>query len=410
MSSSTTTTSFKNVRLLSSIPSSSSLYDVLCSPSGITSILPASSGVLLDKEDHLPELWDRTTLSVEGEINEIDGMGSWLMPGLNHPHLHLDKSYLLGSGPSVPGSSYSCGIIETGDFNEAMQKTLQAKSSFTPTSLLSRSSSLLSFSLSAGVTSLTTHVEVDPSLSPPALSLLSALELKQTWKGRINIRIVVFAQEACFVEGEVGEERRRVVEQACGMEGVDAVGSAPYVEKAEEGDDDEEGGDPTGGRGAKNVEWVFELAERWGLDVDFHLDYDLSPDRHPLIWTVLAEARSQPAFHLPSLSSSSLPTTSSNPSQPSPKHRTLTLGHMTHLSLFTPAQLSLLETKTRGLDVTFVALPTSDLYMMGRDASSWRERGRGSFDIWELEGRGMKVLMGLKWVVSSFFFRFVESD
>lgn len=141
-----------------------------------------------------------------------------------------------------------------------------------------------------------------------------------------------------------------------------------------------------------------------------HLDYDLSPDRHPLIWTVLAEARSQPAFHLPSLSSSSLPTTSSNPSQPSPKHRTLTLGHMTHLSLFTPAQLSLLETKTRGLDVTFVALPTSDLYMMGRDASSWRERGRGSFDIWELEGRGMKVLMGLKWVVSSFFFRFVESD
>jgi len=74
----------------------------------------------------------------------------------------------------------------------------------------------------------------------------------------------------------------------------------------------------------------------------------------------------------------------------------LTLGHATHLSLFTPAQLSLLETKASGLDITFIALPTSDLYMMGRDAPSWRERGRGSFDIWELERRGMKVLMGLK--------------
>ena len=73
------------------------------------------------------------------------------------------------------------------------------------------------------------------------------------------------------MEGEVGEERRRVIEEACAMEGVDAVGSAPYVEKAEEGDEgfgEEEYDDPTGGRGARNVEWVFELAERWGLDVD----------------------------------------------------------------------------------------------------------------------------------------------
>lgn len=61
------------------------------------------------------------------------------------------------------------------------------------------------------------------------------------------------------------------MEEACKMEGVDAVGSAPYVERAEEGDEgygEEDYEDSTGGRGARNVEWVFELAERCGLDVD----------------------------------------------------------------------------------------------------------------------------------------------
>ena len=80
-SSSAPTTSFKNVRLLSSISSPSSLYDVLLSPSGITSILPASSPAPSALLDHLPQLWDTTTIKERDEITEINGMGSWLMPG-----------------------------------------------------------------------------------------------------------------------------------------------------------------------------------------------------------------------------------------------------------------------------------------------------------------------------------------
>jgi cytosine/adenosine deaminase-related metal-dependent hydrolase len=157
-------------------------------------------------------------------------------------------------------------MIKTGDFSEALEKTFKAKSLFTHDSLRTRMTHLLRASLSAGVTSLTTHIEADPFLSPPSLSLDVALELKREWADRITIRIVVFAQERCFVRGEEGDERRRSFEEACKRKGVDACGSAPYVEKREEGE--EEMGDPTGGRGQKNARWVFEVAKKNGLDVD----------------------------------------------------------------------------------------------------------------------------------------------
>lgn len=82
--SSPSSTSFKNVRLLTSVASPSSLYDVVCSSSGITSIVPAANPPfsVLSKEDHLPELFERTTISNDEHLNtEIDGAGSWLMPG-----------------------------------------------------------------------------------------------------------------------------------------------------------------------------------------------------------------------------------------------------------------------------------------------------------------------------------------
>lgn len=123
-------------------------------------------------------------------------------------------------------------------------------------------------------------------------------------------------------------------------DGVDAVGSAPYVE-------------PTIEQAKKNIELIFELASHTSLTlIDFHLDYNLDPDSEPLIYEVIKQARKYcPAWksHGPELF-----------------RRHITIGHATRLQLFTPKEWRHLQDAIGDLPITFVGLPNSDMYMQGR--------------------------------------------
>ncbi len=62
------------------------------------------------------------------------------------------------------------------------------------------------------------------------------------------------------------------------------------------------------------------------------------------------------------------------------KSKVVTLGHCTRLSLFPPYAVRNLrdEIKASNLPVHFVGLPTSDLYMMGRDVAGGPSKGGGT--------------------------------
>lgn len=96
--------------------------------------------------------------------------------------------------------------------------------------------------------------------------------------------------------------------------------------------------------------------------LDFHLDYSLDSKTEPLIHhliQILIDRRWTTVM---------------------PPNLTIALGHCTRLSLFPPYQLSQLrnDIANAGLPIHFIGLPTSDLYMMGRDVAGGPARGGGA--------------------------------
>jgi cytosine/adenosine deaminase-related metal-dependent hydrolase len=85
----------------------------------------------------------------------LNGYGALLAPSLCHPHVHLDKAYLLGH------PKYADLEIKKGTFDEAMDLTSNAKARFTPEDLRERGQRLIDESVAAGVTHMRAFVEVD---------------------------------------------------------------------------------------------------------------------------------------------------------------------------------------------------------------------------------------------------------
>ncbi len=99
-----------------------------------------------------------------------------------------------------------------------------------------------------------------------------------------------------------------------------------------------------------NIAWAVETALARGLDLDFHIDYDLAADETPLAWTVVTELLRQDWV-----------------GKAAPG-RTVVLGHGTRLTQVDYRWMRALKAATikARLPLHFVGLPTSDLFMMGR--------------------------------------------
>jgi cytosine/adenosine deaminase-related metal-dependent hydrolase len=76
----------------------------------------------------------------------LDAKNRLIAPSLCHAHIHLDKCFLLQD------PKYSDLQIESGDFNEAMEMTGEAKSRFDEDDLLRRGGRLIEESIGHGVT------------------------------------------------------------------------------------------------------------------------------------------------------------------------------------------------------------------------------------------------------------------
>jgi len=259
-----------------------------------------------------------------GEPSSIDAYGALLAPALCHPHIHLDKPYLL-SHPK-----YSHLQIQRGDFAEAMDLTNRAKNDFEIDDLLERGQRLVDESISAGVTSMRAFVEVDPVVDTKCLD--AGITLKNKARDKCDIQICAFAQLALFsVHEDDGENMRSLVRSAAQRAEVDVVGSTPYVET-------------TGEAMKKNIEWTIELALSCQKHVDLHLDYNLDPDNKPLVWHVIETLKAK--------------------NWTARTSKSIVLGHCTRLCLFSPDEWRKLKHEIDTLPISFVGLPTSDLFMM----------------------------------------------
>ncbi|KAI0893221.1 Metallo-dependent hydrolase [Annulohypoxylon nitens] len=278
-----------------------------------------------------------------------------LLPALCHPHIHLDKPFILTCGRpcSKTRPDYSDLVPQTGSFDEALSNTSKAKERYTEDDLYFRGSQLLATSYEQGVTSLRAFVEIDHVTG--TLPLMVAIRLKSDFSHLLHMQICAFAQDPIFSTTH-GETNRSTMTSLLEKYApyIQALGTTPYVEDSREAS-------------LQNIKWAITTALRYDLHLDFHLDYNLtspSSSNMPLTFSVIELLKKHEWLGTAKAS------------------QTIVLGHCTQLTVLCDSDLQHLAELViqSGLPVHFVGLPNSDMFMMGRpdptaDAKQVRPRG-----------------------------------
>ncbi|GLA41138.1 hypothetical protein AnigIFM63309_009223 [Aspergillus niger] len=286
------------------------------------------------------------------------------LPALTHPHIHLDKAFIHNS------PEYANLLPSTGSFAEALSFTMTAKQQFTWEDLLRRGEWLIAGSVSAGVTAMRAFVEVDHTVNLTCLE--AGIALKDEWKEACAVQIVSFAQDPIF-SGEHGDHNRQLMEDAVRRPQVDVIGTTPYVESSVDAS-------------KQNITWAIERALECRKHVDFHLDYNLDTGKEALVWFVLRTLKEK-GWTLQSTD------------------KRVMLGHCTRLTLFSDEEWALLAQEIRGNDlpVSFVGLPTSDMYMAAPPSSKSHDRPRGTLQVLEMINKhSLDTVIGINNVGNAF--------
>lgn len=283
------------------------LYDIDCG-TYIQSIEKSKVTVVSD----LVTEYERPVKVNENETS-VDCNGNVVLPSLCHSHLHLDKCFL------------DMSSLQDGSFQEALSSTTEAKKKFHPADLLARGSRLIEQSIAHGVTAMRAHVEVDTVVKH--ICLEAALRLKERYQDRCDIQVAVFAQDPIFPDNDpTGGLMKGLLSVAADYPGIDAIGSAPYVDNED--------------TAFENAKFIVGLAAKQDVFLDFHLDYDLNLEREPMIFRLLEYLR-----------------------RTWKSTKTITLGHVTKLTLLRQEELNTVRELIGAISapVHLIGLPTSDV-------------------------------------------------
>jgi cytosine/creatinine deaminase len=239
-----------------------------------------------------------------------------VLPGLVETHIHLDKSRIIDR----------C-TISAGTVKEAIAETARAKAAFTEADIEARARHTLEQAILAGTQFMRTHVEVDPRIGLKSFHVLQKLKHDYSWA--LDLQLCVFPQEGLI--NDPGTEELLVA--AC-EQGADLIGGCPYADT-----------EPN-----EHLARIFALAQRFDLDIDLHLDFDLDPS-----WMHIDEvARLTEA------------------------HRwggRVAAGHVTKLSAIPPDGQTEMARRLANAGIALTVLPATDLFLMGRDATHNVPRG-----------------------------------
>jgi cytosine deaminase len=271
----------------------------------------------------------------------VDLAGRVVTPGLVEAHMHLDKAFL------TDRVSASAGTVE-----EAIRLTGEAKRRFTVDDVRGRARRVLDLAIAAGTTAMRSHVEVDPIVGLMGLEAL--LPLKEEYAPAIDLQLCAFAQEGILKSPGTEALLRRALQL-----GADLVGGCPYND--------------TDAR--KHIEIVFRLAESFGVDADFHVDFADEPE-HLHVKDVVAETVR------------------------AGWQGRVAVGHLTELAALPGYEQDDVVAAIAEAGVAVISLPITDLYLMGRrDESNVR---RGLTPIRKLLAAGVPVALASNNVCNPF--------
>lgn len=167
-----------------------------------------------------------------------DAKGGITVPGLVDCHAHIDKSHLNEQSPYVPGTGPEKGALTRGE-----------KAKFTVENITRRAELVIGHAIKTGTLALRTNVDVDGIVGLKGIEAL--LALRDKYKDTLHLQIAAFAQEGIFQDGKTPE----LLEEALNM-GANLVGGHTI----------------TGGEGEKHIDFILDLACKYKVEADFHLD------------------------------------------------------------------------------------------------------------------------------------------
>jgi cytosine deaminase len=271
----------------------------------------------------------------------IAGEGKVLIPGLVETHIHLDKAFLSNKSQ-----------IEAASLSEAIAVSKQLKYGYTKDDIRRRATQVLNRSAAFGVTAMRCQVEVDPILGLDAMEV--TLELKEQWRDTINLQIVAFPQEGIFQQPGTAE----LLVESLRM-GADIVGGIPYNDTS----------------AIEHLKFVFDLAEKYGKPVDFHVDFSDNPNE----LHVLDIAR-ETIFR--------------------GYQGRVSVGHVTSLGSVPYKEAVRICERLAEADLQVICLPATDLYLGGRQDEEAQRRGLTPVKL--LQQSGVNVVFGTNNIRNAF--------
>jgi cytosine/creatinine deaminase len=271
----------------------------------------------------------------------FDADGGLLLPGFVETHIHLDKTCILDR----------CSICE-GTVQEAIRETARAKLAFTEEDIYARARRTLERAIVSGTQHMRAHTEIDPRIGLKGFNAIRQLARDYAWA--VDLEICVFPQEG--LTNDPGAEE--LLMEAC-TAGADLIGGAPYVDT-----------DPH-----EQIARIFALARRFDLDIDFHLDFDLDTS-----WTHIDEVCRQTDVH--------------------GWGGRVAAGHMTKLSAMPVDRQLVMAKRLADAGVAITAIPSTDLFLMGRSFDHNVPRGVTRAD--RLLDHGVTVSLATNNVMNAF--------
>jgi cytosine/creatinine deaminase len=253
-------------------------------------------------------------LPADGKV--YDAKGNLACPGLIETHIHLDKSRIIDRCPPQPRATYNAVTIIT-----------PLKPLMTVEDVYQRAAKTLEECIKHGTTRMRTQLEVDPGIGMRGFEAIQSLIDDYKWA--IDVEICVFPQEGLASYPGTEELVREGLKR-----GAKLIGGAPRYD-ADEHD---------------QVRRIFELAREFDVDIDVHLD--VGPSAKDMNIHLVREL-----------------------TEKYKRGGRVVAGHMAKLSLVPPDELTKLAKGLADAGVAVTVLPTTDMFLMGRNQDHSVVRG-----------------------------------
>jgi cytosine deaminase len=253
-------------------------------------------------------------ISADAEV--YDAHGHLACPGLIETHIHLDKSRIIDR----------CAPQERSQLSPVKGVT-PLKKSMSVEDVRARAERTLEECIKHGTTRMRTQVEVDPGIGMRGFEGVQSLIADYRWA--IDIEICIFPQEGLISYPGTDELLIEGLKR-----GARVIGGAPRYDSDEAG----------------QIRRIFELAREFDVDIDMHLDVGPTPDAMNIhLVRELTE-----------------------------KYRRggrVVVGHMAKLSLLPRQEVATLARSLADTGIAVTVLPTTDLFLMGRNRDHAVVRG-----------------------------------